>query len=160
MAIRRPLVIVDGRPRQLPAGDTLDAPTTESDSIELVNGGAATLAVGTPIYISASGEFSAARANAFATVGVVGLVSSPTIAAASSGFVQTDGVLSGTTAQWDAITGDVGGLVPGQVYFLDAATAGRLTATPPSTVGQFVLQVGRALSETDFEITITIPIEL
>jgi hypothetical protein len=37
-----------------------------------------------------------------------------------------------TTAQWDAITGDVGGLVPGEYYFLDGA-AGALTKVTPTT---------------------------
>lgn len=39
-----------------------------------------------------------------------------------------------TTAQWDVITGGSGGLMPsnGPVYYLSAATAGRITTTAPS----------------------------
>lgn len=160
MTLRRPLVIVDGRPRQLPPGDTLDATTSEVDSTELTNGGSTDLPVGTPVYISASSEFQAARANALGTVGVIGLIGSPLIAAANSGIVQTDGILSLTTGQWDTITGGTGGLTPGTVYWLSPTTAGRLTTTPPSAIGDFVLQVGRAFSETDLEISIAIPIQL
>lgn len=160
MATRKPLVLVNGRPRQLPAGDSLDAPVIEVDSIELVNDGAIAATVGTPVFISASSAFQMARANGFATVGVVGLVASPSIPIASSGSIRTDGILNATTAQWDAITGGSGGLIPGQVYFLSAAAEGKLTPTPPDTIGQFVLQVGRGISEIDFEISIAIPIEL
>lgn len=160
MAVRKPLVVVDGWTRQLPDGDTLDATTAEVDSYELVNAGSLERPIGTPVYISGSGEFDAARANARATVGVFGLIRSAAIAAASSGTIQTDGVLTATTAQWDALTGQTGGLTPGAPYWLSAATAGHLTSTAPSATGNIVLIVGRGVTEETFEISIGTPVEL
>jgi hypothetical protein len=74
--------------------------------------------------------------------------------------VATDGVLSGTTAQWDAVTGQTGGLTAGVDYFLSAATAGRVTTTPPATAGQYNVYVGRAKSTTDMHLDIRVHIPL
>lgn len=160
MATRKPLVIVDGRIRQLAAGDTLDATVAEVDVVQRENANVAAIVIGTPVYVSASGEVDKAQANALATVEVLGLVRDASIAAAASGSIQTDGVLVATTGQWDVITGQTGGLTVGAVYYLDPATAGRLTATAPTAVGEFVARVGKAMSETELEITIAQPIEL
>lgn len=154
-AARRPLVIIDGMIRQLPSGDSIDAPSAEVDVVILTNGAASAATFGTPIYISASSTFQPARANAGATHGVLGLVRDSSIAAAASGSIQTDGVLTGTTAQWDLITGQTGGLAPGSVYFLSSATAGRLTTTAPTNIGEYVLRIGRAISTTALEISVS-----
>ena len=52
------------------------------------------------------------------------------------------------------------GLTAGADYFLDPATAGKLTTTPPSTVGQFNVYVGRAKSSTDMHLDIRFAIAL
>lgn len=154
MAARRPLVIIDGQTAQLPAGDTLDAPVSEVDVMALTNGAGTAAPFGTPVYISAANTFQPARANAAATHGPIGLVRDASIAAAASGSIQTDGVATGTTAQWDAVTGQTGGLTSGSVYFLSSATAGRLTTTAPTATGEYVQRVGRAISSTSLEISI------
>jgi hypothetical protein len=82
------------------------------------------------------------------------------IATTASGNILVDGVLTATTAQWDAVAGTTGGLTPGTVYFLGAATAGTLTSTAPSTTGQFVVRVGRAISSTKLDLMIMAPIKL
>lgn len=64
------------------------------------------------------------------------------------GAVQTDDPITLTTGQWDAITGDVGGLVFNSIYWLDPTTAGRLTKTAPVTPGQVLAPVGLAVSTT------------
>jgi hypothetical protein len=160
MAARKPLVIINGVVQQLPAGDTLNAAANEVDVITLTNASGGAAPIGTPVYISAGGSFALAKADASGTVEAIALVRDTSIANAASGSVQSDGLLTATTAQWDAITGQTGGLTPGAVYYLGAATAGKLTATAPTTSGQYVLRMGRAVSTTDFDIDIQTPILL
>lgn len=96
-----------------------------------------------------------ARANAASTAQVFGLVAQPSIASGASGSILTAGPLVATTAQWDAVvTGEVGGLTPGAQYWLDPTTAGNLTATAPTTPGQFDTYVGQAKNPTTLLIDI------
>lgn len=154
MALRKPLVMVNGRPSQLPAGDTLEAVVSEVDAFIMTNGSASSVVIGTPVYVATADTFNLAQASASGTTDTFALVSAASIAAAASGAVQTDGFFTATTTQWDVITGQTGGLTPGAAYFLSAATAGRLTITAPTAVGQFVGYVGRAISSTVFEISL------
>lgn len=82
------------------------------------------------------------------------------IADAAIGFAvnyRTSGCFELTTAEWDAVTGGSGGLSPGSTYFLDP-TNGMLTTSP--TDAGFLVQVGRALSSTEFAIEGDGPIRL
>jgi len=160
MALRKPLVIVNGRIRQMAAGDTLDAIVSEVDVVTQTNENAGALIIGTPVYTSGSGEVDKAQANAVGTVDVLGLVRDASIATGQPGSIQTDGILTATTGQWDAVTGQTGGLTVGSIYYLSPTTAGQLTVTPPSAVGQFVARIGKAISETSLEITIEQSVEL
>ena len=160
MALRKPLVIVNGRIRQIAAGDTVDAQVSEVDVVNQQNNNVASVVIGSPVYNDSAGTVDLAQADAAATVEVLGLVKDATIAAAASGAIQTDGVIAATTAQWDVATGDVGGLTAGSVYYLDPDTAGMLTTTAPTAVGDFVVRVGKAISTTEMEITVLQPIEL
>jgi hypothetical protein len=54
--------------------------------------------------------------------------------------------MSASTAQWDVVTGQTGGLTPGAMYFLSNSTDGALTTTAPST--GYICPIGRALSTT------------
>lgn len=153
MPARKPLVIISGLVQQLPAGDTLDAPVSEVDVIALTNGTASAVPIGTPVYVSAANSFQLSRANASATAKVIGLVQSASVAASGNGAVQTDGFLTATTAQWDAVTGQTGGLTVGSTYYLSAAAAGRITTAAPTATGEYVLEVGEAISTTALEIT-------
>ena len=160
MALRKPLVIVNGRIRQIAANDTVDAQVSEVDIVNQQNNNVASIVIGSPVYNDGAGTVDLAQADAAATVEVLGLVKDATIAAAASGAIQTDGIMVATTAQWDACTGDVGGLTPGSVYFLDPDDAGKITKTAPTAVGDFVVRLGKAISTTEMEITILQPIEL
>ena len=74
-----------------------------------------------------------------------------------------NGVLVGTTAQWDAVvTGQTGGLTFNSLYFLDPTSPGKLTTTPPTTAGsgQCNVLVGRAMSTTELALNIRDPILL
>ena len=152
MPAYKPLVLVAGEFTQLQTGDTLDVVVSASDEATLTNSSAGAIAIGTPVYISAANACQPSRANATGTAKVVGLVSATTIAAAATGTIRKDGTLTATTVQWDAITGQTGGLTAGGGYFLSEAIAGRLTTTAPAT--GWVVPVGVALSTTDFEIQV------
>lgn len=154
MALRKPLVIINGQIQQLAAADTLDAVVSEKGVFNATNGEATALVICSPVYISAVNTVKKAQANAAGTAGVIGLSATVSAAAGASASVQSDGVLSATTAQWDAVAGTTGGLAFGTLYYLDPATAGKITATAPTTAGQYVQPIGRALSTTDLEITI------
>jgi hypothetical protein len=45
--------------------------------------------------------------------------------------VETSGMVTLTTDQWDAVTGGKGGLIPGTAYYLSTTQPGHLTDTPP-----------------------------
>lgn len=161
MALKIPLVLTSGQIQQLQAGDSLNASCNEVDVVSMTNANAGAVVICAPVYVAAAGTFDKAQANAAATTEILGLVAtSPSIAIAGSGNIQTDGILTATTAQWDAVAGTTGGLVAGTVYYVSAATAGLLTATAPSAAGQFVIRVGIALSTLDLDITVTPPIKL
>jgi hypothetical protein len=156
MALRKPVVVVNGQLQQLQAGDTLDAPQSGGDQIILTNDESTPVVICAPVYMDAVSGFKKAQANAAGTKNVIGLVAkSPSITNATAGPVQTNGVLTATTTQWDAVTADTGGLTFNSVYYLDPATAGKLTKTAPTTVGQYVMPIGLALSTTDLQITIS-----
>lgn len=162
MVTRKPLVMGDdGVPQNLQPGDQLQAATAMADTRTQQNDEAtAALVLGAPVYISGAGKVRRANGAAKATAKVLGLVYDSSIAAQASGAIVTDGMLVGTMAQWDAVAGTNGGLTPGATYFLDPASAGRITATPPNTAGQVNVILGMALSSTDLEVNIGDPILL
>jgi len=160
MSLRKPLVIVDGIIQQIQSGDTLDAVITEVDIITAENAETSAIPKGTPVYVFADGQVKKAQANTSGTVEIVGLVYPTSISPSETGWIITDGVLEALTAEWDAITGDSGGLTAGSIYYLDPDAAGMLTTTAPTTVGNYVVRVGKALSTTELEITISQPILL
>ena len=162
MALKKPLVIVAGQIQQIQSGDVIDVSVVgEVDVVSLENDtGAAAIVIGAPVYSKSAGKVDNAQADAVATVEVIGLVQAVTVAYQASGNIQTDGVLTATTGQWDAVTGDAGGLTFNDVYYLDPDTAGMLTTTAPTTIGDFVVRVGKAISTTDMEISILNAVKL
>ena len=154
MAVRRPIVIIDGQPQELPVSDSLPGNFTETYVIGVTNGNAGAIVRGTPVYISGADEVDKAQANAAGTRRVAGLVADASIAAAAVGNVQTDGVVVATTAEWDAVTGQTGGLTPDALYYLDADNVGMLTIVAPSGSGEYVHLIGLALSATEMDLEI------
>jgi len=108
---------------------------------------------GSPIYTSAPSTVSQARANAAGTVEVVGL-SAAAVGSGATGPVKTNGVLTLTDAEWQARNEGGSSLVAGTVYYLSIATAGKITTTPPTGVGEYLVKIGTALSVTDFLIEV------
>lgn len=95
------------------------------------------LAVGDVVYLNGS-VYTKAIASAANTAEVVGVISKdPSTLGANKYEITLSGEVSGLT-----------GLVAGEVYFLSADTAGTLTTTEPTVVGQVSLPVGVASSTT------------
>ena len=61
--------------------------------------------------------------------------------------VQYDDVLELTTAQWDAVTDGVGGLMTGLTYYVSDVTSGHITTTSPG-INSYRTIVGSALNTT------------
>ncbi len=157
MAARKPLVIVAGQIQQLQSGDILAG--IELGQISLTNSNAAAIPIVAPVYSDGAGTVDFAQADAIGTSEVVGLAVAE-IAIAGSGLVQTDGVITATTGEWDIVTGETGGLVADTIYWLDPATAAKLTITPTSTDTELVVRVGKGLSTTQMLIAVQPPILL
>lgn len=124
----------------------LIAMQTELDSIRFLTAPATvTLTLGQPVYLKANGSgFALADANGAAPLyDVIGLVVD-TVAAKC----QRAGTMTLITSQWDAQTGETGGLTPLVEYFL-SGTVGKITKTRPATTGDHVKRVGIALNTTD-----------
>ncbi len=157
MATKKPLVLgADGRINQLQAGDTLGI---VSETGQLSQVADATLIAGNAVYQSAADHVNKGRADASGTTFVVGLAVAAIISAAS-GLVQYDGILALTTGQWDAVAGTTGGLTFNTTYYLDPANAGKITSVCPTTVGQYIVIIGKAVSTTELAIKISEPILL
>ena len=125
--------------------------------VALTNAQPSALLVGAPVYSNATGTVRLAKADLLATAKIIGLMANTT-AIAALGTVQTDGILTLTTGEWDAITGDVGGLTADGVYYLDNTTAGKLTTVVPTT--GLVIRVGTGVSTTKLNISIQQPVIL
>lgn len=125
--------------------------------LTLTNGNAGTMVIGQPVSITSANTCQSARADSQALSRVAGIV---VVGAATTlpVSVQTEGPITATTAQWDAVTGGSGGLVAGSVYFLGAS--GTLSTAPPTTNGHTVVPLGVALSTTKFEIRPGTPVLL
>lgn len=158
MAVRKAVVVgANGQLQQLQSGDQLSAPIANESVYLATNGEAGSITQGMAVYISASGTVKKAKADAAGTSKAFGLVSDASISAAASGQIIFEGILS--MADWTSIIGTTS-LTFDTYYFLSPNTAGLLTATPPTTVGQLNVIVGHALSATEMEIFPTIPILL
>lgn len=155
MATRLPLVISGGQIEQLQSGDTLSVPIfSGGDVIALTNDNGSPIVIGSPVYMSAADHVNLAEANAAATASVIGLVQATSINSGAAGNVQLNGVLTATTGQWDTAFGTSGGLTFNTRYYLSPTVPGKGTVTAPSTVGQYVLELGIALSTTELFLTL------
>lgn len=130
----------------------------EYTAVSLTNGEASAIAIGRVVYAPAAGSVKLATANAAGTKDAIGLVAATSIASAVAGPVATSGVVTATATQWDAVTGQTGGLTFGARYYLSNTTAGALTTSPPTS--GYVVQVGIALSTTKLSLNIGPVIQL
>lgn len=144
--------------------DAFGRVTSASNSIEgsavvtMTNGMGSSIAIGRAVYVSGDETVSLAVANSGTTKNVVGMVFDGSINAAASGLIATSGAVTATTAQWDAVTGQSGGLTPGAKYYLSNVTAGAITTTAPAT--GYVCPLGIATSDTTFILNILTTVKL
>ncbi len=120
---------------------------TDSIVVELTNNDSVTITKGTPVY---SG-FERAKADNSTTTKVIGLAFE-NITSSSTGGIQTIGVVTATTEEWDVVTGDSGGLTPNTLYYLSETTAGKLKTTAPTT--GYISPIGVAITTTQLRIEI------
>lgn len=148
MAVRKPIVLVAGQYQQLQAGDSISGPVAETEQQSWTNGDASSHAIGDVVYVSAADTAKKAKADASGTAPAIAFATG-TIGNGAVGAYQTSGTLAGLS-----------GLTAGAQYFLSQTTAGVMSVTPPSTAGQYVVSLGRAISATEFLINIKDPILL
>jgi hypothetical protein len=161
MALRKPLVVNAGQIQQLQSTDTLDVTAVGGgDVVSQTNDEAGAIVICTPVYNDVADGVKKAKADASGTKDVIGLVQQASITNAVAGMVLVNGVLTATTGQWDAVFGTTGGLTFKTRYYLSAATAGIATATAPTAVGQYVVELGIALSTTELMVNIKSPVLL
>ena len=105
--------------------------------LSLQNVDSVDVSAGAPVYAFTS-AFTFKRAEYSGTESrfVVGLVIDAVIAISAIGNVQTEGIISLTSAQWDDRTGNTGGLVIGQEYYL--VSIGNLSTDPGSDFGRII----------------------
>lgn len=155
MATQIPIVLVNGEFQRLQAGDDILVPVSGAIEISLTNDEVSPVVIGAPVYSDAAGGFKKAKADASGTSNCIGLVNkSPSITNGVAGPVAVEGIVVLTTGQWDAVAGTTGGLTFNTRYYISQTTSGTLTATPPSTAGQYVQCVGIALSTTTLKLEI------
>lgn len=132
-------------------------PLTPNMLVSLTNSTGSTIAKLSAIYkTTVADQIALAKADAAATMRFIGFASGA-INTATSGAIIVNGVVTGSTGEWDAVTGQSGGLTPGSVYFLSNATAGMVTPTAPTT--GFSVRVGIAVSTTQLLINVGEPVQ-
>lgn len=116
--------------------------------------------IGTPVFAySATGVRRAVANESSSAWKVLGLATGPVLAG-SNGLFQGEGKLTATVAEWEALTGNVGGLVANKTYFLDPVLVGKITLVPPTADGEYVCRIGVAYSPTELYIDIGLCIKL
>lgn len=109
--------------------------------------------VGMALYVPSDGSVDLASASS--NPNVVGLAKVD--AAPGIGEYITEGQI--TRSNWSAVAGTAT-LSPGAYYYLSPSVAGQITSVAPTTPGQSVVVVGRALTQTTLDVEITPPILL
>lgn len=142
------LTTIPGGPRLGYAISTTELVIEIGSQPNYLVGGADGVVVGMAAVLEGPSElFGRAIANSFVNAKSSGIVSS--IQNGNAVVAESGEVVVLTTAQWDAVTGQAGGLTSGAGYYLDPATLGHLVVSvPPVAAGSFQMQMGIALSAT------------
>lgn len=112
---------------------------------QLTNMQGSSITIAQVVYTDATGA-KLARADSDTTRRAIGFVFDSSIANTGTGSIATSGSMTATTAQWDAVAGTSGGLVPNTTYWLSGTTAGAITSTAPTS--GWVQPVGVAATAT------------
>ena len=143
----KPVIFSGANAKLIPSGDLVDAydnSLTNGDKITVTQAahGFTSSDVGRPLYLNGS-TWTLARAHTTASAEVAGfiyaVIDSNTLRIATSGQCPSVGA--------NFLDGG-GSLTAGTVYFLSGATAGKVTATEPTTVGYISKPIAVATSTT------------
>lgn len=140
-------------PPGLPGGASDSIVTMQTDD---------NLIPGSPVFITATSRFELALGDALPQAQAIGV----SLFATASGFpatVQTQDIVTLTTAEWDAVTGQTGGLSPGVRYYLDQITLGMITTTAPvqdTPNSRFNTRIGVAINAIRLNLVIRPPFKL
>ena len=154
MTIHNPLVMASGQIRALPAGDTINTIGALAARYNFVatNNNGGTINKCQAVYIDANDSVKLAISNNSYYHKFAGLVSDDSSGNGNTVNIQYASSLTATTAQWDVATGCSGGLIPGSIYYLSDSVAGKISTTPPTTNGKYVMPIGIAFDTTEMEI--------
>lgn len=152
-----------------PDHDTIDGDGTASSPLRVIGGAVGSLDIaagshpsthlGAAVRPTGAGSYAAAFADSLVDASAFGLVSKVSTGISELATrVQYAGELTLTTAEWDVVTGGLGGLTPDAPYYVSDAVGGQITDTPPVAPGSFVSRVGIALSATTMLILLSMPI--
>lgn len=130
------------------AGTTVQSPPSTLQVV--TNSQGTTISIAQIVYTDSTGA-KLARADADLTRRVIGFVYDASILSTGNGNIATAGSITALTSQWDAVTGNTGGLTPNATYWASTVTAGCITNVAPSTTG-WVQPVGVATSSTTMRI--------
>lgn len=112
--------------------------------------------VGNPLYLTGAGHVNLAKADDGSTSQVVGLSQADYTLGQACKYL-TEGRIE--RMDWTTVAGSAN-LSIGTTYFLDPNAAGHITTTAPTTAGQFVVRVGRAVDARTLDIEVELPILL
>jgi hypothetical protein len=115
----------------------------------------ANMLVGTPVATIDTGEpgVFGAGASSDDTPFAIGLLTNVGVTGNHT-LMQTAGFMELSTADWDAITGQTGGLTQGAPYYLRSASSHPMGTTPLAGAGTFTVKLGIAISATEFFVQI------
>lgn len=151
------------KPVSIPQQAALDLKLDKKDVYrEIVNGSTDNFYKGQVIAFRDDGTCALAQLKDAKLCFIAGVVMDEVIfSGGGKGRMTSIGIITADADVWFKATGEVGGLVQGTAYFL-SQQRGMLTSNPdlsPVTAGR-LCAVGRAVSNTDFMISIENPIEL
>lgn len=110
------------------------------------------------IYKKSNGNVAKLVANGSVVPRVAGIVLTSTPVNGGAQY-RMEGLID--IANWSAFTDEGNaGLSEGNFYYVSPSNAGKITASAPTTVGQYVVQVGYAQSSTQLNLLIQPPIKL
>lgn len=128
------------------------------ENTRIGNGDTAPIIPGMPVVIT--GDDVVCRASAASTaLACVDAIAFTEATPTQQVMMRCHGRLNLTTEEWDAITGMVGGLLPGVTYYL-GISPGTMTVAAPDQPGNSVVILGKPLTPTSFLIEIGYPILL
>lgn len=110
------------------------------------------------VYVVGDRRMRLARANTLTSSYIIGLVADTTVGQGAVGSAILADVFEATTMQWDAVTGQAGGLVPDARYYLSLASYGGMSVNPPNS--GFFCEIGTALSPTIMNLRIGMVVRL